>query len=141
MRSWKWKGQKSSWYLVFCDPFSEENHDESCPGIHLPKESNGTCALSEKCSKVTCTLPEDETKPFGKAVLTVKVEECQGKLKAIVSIRSPGQMWSHEFEDGDKAVMPTPPGMQGSPELNMMVSLTENGDKVHFKVYMLQMSC
>ena len=92
--------------------------------------------LSEKCSKVTCTSPEDETKPFGKAVLTVKVEECQGKLKAIVSIRSPGQMWSHEFEDGDKAVMPTPPGMQGSPELNMMVSLTENGDKVHFKVYM-----
>ena len=141
MRSWKWKGQKSSWYLVFCDPFSEENHDESCPGIQLPKESNGTCALSEKCSKVTCTSPEDETKPFGKAVLTVKVEECQGKLKAIVSIRSPGQLWSHEFEDGDKAVMPTPPGMQGSPELNMMVSLTENGDKVHFKVYMLQMSC
>ena len=50
-------------------------------------------------------------------------------------------MWSHEFEDGDKAVMPTPSGMQGSPEPNMMVSLTENGDKVHFKVYMLQMCC
>ena len=69
-------------------------------------------------------------------VLTVRVTKCQNKLKAAVSIDSNDQVWARLLGDGDKAELPYPPGRLG-PKPYLKVNLKENGDKVHFKVYIL----
>ena len=69
-------------------------------------------------------------------VLTVRVTKCQNKLKAAVSIDSNDQVWARLLGDGDKAELPYPPG-RPDPKPYLKVNLKENGDKVHFKVYIL----
>ena len=80
--------------------------------------------------------PKDDENPFGRMVLTVRVTKCQNKLKAAVSIDSNDHVWARLLGDGDKAELPSPPGMSG-PKPYLKVNLKENGDKVHFKVYIL----
>lgn len=116
------------------------SHQGNCPDIQLPNNSSGTCVLSEKCSKVTCTSPEGDDSPAGPMVLTVQVKKCLNKLKASVSMESLGQRWSNVFEDGDKAKLPTPPGGLPGPTPYLKVNLKENGGKVHFKLLMLMES-
>ena len=113
---------------------AQNPHPDIHPDIQLPDGSESTCVLSEHCSKVTCTSPEGDTSPFGHMVLTVQVNGCQKPLKATVSLESSGETWSHVFEDGGKAAMPTPPGIPNNRKPFMMVNLKENGGKVHFKV-------
>ncbi|KAL9978961.1 hypothetical protein ACROYT_G016546 [Oculina patagonica] len=119
---------------------SGDHHQENCPDIQLPAGSNGTCVLSDNCSKVTCTAPPDSTGPFGHMVLAVQAHGCRQPLTATVTLQSyrNSMKWSHTFEDGEKAVLPMPTPA-GPPDVKVFLQaeLEKNGDKIHFKLELL----
>ncbi|KAL9965762.1 hypothetical protein ACROYT_G029606 [Oculina patagonica] len=109
---------------------------DNCPGIQLPDAGNGTCVLSDMCSKVACTAPPGSG-PFSK--ITVQANACRQPLKATVDIEPSqgGPKWSHTFEDGEEAAFPMP-GIPDSMNVSMKVELKKNGNNlVHFKILQL----
>ena len=120
----------------------EGHHDENCPDIQLPGDSDGTCVLDDHCSKVTCTSPPDSTGSFSHMVLAVQAYGCGHQpVKAKVSLESSSVKWSHTFKDGEKTAMPDslkPPDVPADVKIFLEVELKKNGGKVHFKV---QKSC
>lgn len=111
-------------------------NQDKCPDFQLPDGNVGTCALSDDCNKVTCTVPPESDLPnlFGFDVLTVQAYGCRQSVKATVNFESSQGVtkWSHTFEDGEKAALPATP----APNLKILlkVELKKNGSKVHFKV-------
>ena len=121
----------------------EGDHQDICPVIRLPDDDNGTCILSDHCSKVTCTSPPDSTGPFGHMVLTVQTYGCRQPLQATVNLESytdkesvtSGMKWSHTFEDGEKAELPIAlPDAPANMKVFLKAELKKNGGNIHFKV-------
>ena len=104
-----------------------------CTHIYL---YDGTeCAVSNHCSKVTCRSPEDS-----RQVLTLQMNVCSKPLTVTVTYTiessSPPIVWSHTFEDGEKAGLPVPPGVGGNGKVNLFLKaeLKEKNAKIQFKV-------
>lgn len=120
------------------DYHKEDHHEENCPDIELPDDSDDTCVLGDHCSKVTCASPPDSTGPFSHMVLTVQAYGCRQPVKATVTMessQSTSVKWSHKFKDGEKAALPMkPPEAADDIKIFLKVELKKNGGKVHFKV-------
>ena len=105
-----------------------------CSHIHLP---DGTeCAVSDHCSKVTCRSPEDNEGP--RHVLTLQINGCSKPLTVTVTYTiessSPPIVWSHKFEDGEKAGLPVLPGVDVKVNPFLKAELKEKNAKIQFKV-------
>ena len=105
-----------------------------CSHIHLP---DGTeCAVSDHCSKVTCRSPENNEGPH--QVVTLQINGCSKPLTVTVTytIESslPPIVWSHTFEDGEKAGLPVLPGVDVKVNPFLKAELKEKNAKIQFKV-------
>ena len=109
-----------------------KSHDQgTCPPAHF---SDGTvCPVTNHCSKITCTSPEDSDVGM---VLTVQINQCSGPLSATVTMGSSltSEKWSHTFENGDKAEPPVPSGDGVKAHYEWKVELEKTIANIKFKV-------
>ena len=111
-----------------------DDDDEKCPEINLPRGLGGKCEVSDFCSNITCEVNAMDTR----ATIIFKINRCDDPVTATVAIKLPGFSvdWSHTFKDGEEIELPTDGGLgaMGQVAVSLKVGLKKEGEKLHFKV-------